>query len=82
MDWRNYIVRDPNILFGKPTVKGTRISVEVIINFLAAGWTREELFDSYPNLTPESLQACLLYVADLLEKETGKLLAPREQEVA
>ena len=69
MDWREYIVRDPNILFGKPTIKGTRISVEVVINFLATGWTQEELFDSYPNLTKESLQACRLYLAELLEKE-------------
>ena len=69
MDWREHIARDPNILFGKPTIKGTRISVEVIINFMATGWTQEELFDSYPNLTKESLQACRLYLAELLEKE-------------
>ena len=70
MDWRDHIVFDPNVLFGKPTLQGTRISVEVIINFLAAGWTQEELLDSYPNLTIESLQACRVYLAELLEKET------------
>lgn len=70
MDWRDHIVFDPNVLFGKPTIQGTRISVEVIINFLAAGWTQEELLDSYPNLTTESLQACRVYLAELLEKET------------
>ncbi len=77
MEWREYIVRDSNILFGKPTIKGTRISVEVIVNFLASGWTEEDLLDSYPNLQAESLQACRLYLAELLEKE-----ACREPQVA
>ncbi len=69
MDWRNRIVTDPDILVGKPTVKGTRISVELILGWLAAGWTFDNLLESYPNITREDILAALAFAADLMRDE-------------
>ena len=57
MSWKDYIVADPAVLGGKPTIKGTRISVEFIIQRLAQGWTEAELLENYPRLTAKHLQA-------------------------
>lgn len=54
-----YIVADPGILVGKPVVRGTRISVEFLLGLIAAGWTREEIFENYPGVTPDALSAAL-----------------------
>jgi uncharacterized protein (DUF433 family) len=64
------IVRDPKILCGKPTVRGTRISVELILELFANGWTQEEVLDNYPDLTPKSLRAAFAYAAEALARET------------
>jgi len=63
------IVVDPKVLLGKPVVKGSRISVELVIDLLAAGWTQEQILDSYPNLTVEDIRACLAYASELLHSE-------------
>ena len=64
MDWKDRIVKDPRILAGKPTVKGTRISVELISELLAAGvWSEADILRNYPRLTPDDLNACRLYAA-------------------
>jgi uncharacterized protein (DUF433 family) len=63
MDWHERIVVDPDILVGKPIVKGTRISVELIIDLLARGYTKEQILDQYDHLTPEDIQACLAYAS-------------------
>lgn len=57
------IIRDPNILGGKPTVKGTRISVNFILEELAAGVSIEDLLEGYPQLTREHVQEALAYAA-------------------
>lgn len=57
MNWKDYIVADPAVLGGKPAVKGTRISVEFIIQRLAQAWTEAQLLDNYPRLTAGHLQA-------------------------
>ena len=69
MDWRDRITVDRRILVGKPVVKGTRISVEVVVDLLAAGWTHEQVLDSYPTLRPDDIRACLAYASDLLHSE-------------
>ena len=61
LDWRDYIVSDERVLAGKPIVKGTRLSVELVLGPLAAGWDREALRDSYPQLTEERIRAVLAY---------------------
>jgi len=57
---------DPKVLAGKPAIKGTRISVEIVIDFLASGWGQEQILPSYPHLQVEDIQACLGYASELL----------------
>lgn len=68
-DWRTRIVLDPQILVGKPTVRGTRLAVELIIDLLAQGWTEAEILKNYPGLTREDVQACLSYASATLRAE-------------
>lgn len=67
MEWRNHIVENEAVLLGKPTVKGTRISVEHIIGLLAEGWTESQILENYPRLSQESLKAVFLYIQDCLK---------------
>jgi uncharacterized protein (DUF433 family) len=64
MDWRDHIVSNPEILAGKPAIKGTRISVELILGWLENGWTYEQILESYPNVTREDILAVLGFAAD------------------
>ena len=70
MNWRDRIVSDPDILVGKPVVKGTRISVELILGWLAQGWTHEMLLDSYPQLAREDILAALAFAAEMMRDES------------
>jgi uncharacterized protein (DUF433 family) len=63
------IVRDPQILVGKPVVRGTRIAVEVVLDYLAQNPRFSELFADYPRLTIEDVQACLEYAQGLVAAE-------------
>lgn len=67
MEWRNHISSDNNVLLGKPTVKGTRVSVEHIIGLLAQGWTEQQILENYPRLNHKSLQAVFLYIQEGLK---------------
>jgi uncharacterized protein (DUF433 family) len=69
MDWREYIHSDPEILSGKPVVKGTRLSVDFLLELLAAGWSGEQLLDSYPNLSRDSLRAVFAFAAESARDE-------------
>lgn len=64
MDWREHIVSDPAVLAGKPAIKGTRISVELVLGWLANGWSREMILDAYPNVTSDHFLACLAFAAE------------------
>jgi uncharacterized protein (DUF433 family) len=55
------ILVDPNILVGKPVIRGTRIAVEFIIELLSEGWAVSQIMDNYPHLKTEDIQACLEY---------------------
>jgi uncharacterized protein (DUF433 family) len=59
------IAIDPNICFGKPCIRGHRIWVSLILDFLAAGMTIEELLAEYPDLTAEDVRACIAYGAEM-----------------
>ena len=74
VDWREHIVCNPEILCGKPTLKGTRLSVEFVLELLAAGWNREDLRLSYPNLTEERIRAVLAYAAYTISEDRFHLL--------
>ena len=63
------IVVDPRILTGKPILRGTRISVEFVVELLAAGWSHEQILASYPHLSEEDIRACLAYASELLREE-------------
>ncbi len=69
MEWRDRIVSDPEILVGKPSVKGTRLSVELIIGWLANGWTFEQVLESYPRLTRDDILAALAFAAEMMRDE-------------
>lgn len=69
MDWEERIVIDPNILTGKPVVKGTRLAVEFVIDLLAQGWTESQVLRNYPGLTAEDIRACLAYASSVLHAE-------------
>ena len=63
------IVVDSKILTGKPVILGTRISVEMVVDLLAAGWSHAQILASYPHLTEEDIRACLAYASELLREE-------------
>ncbi len=63
-NYRQYITSDPNVLFGKLAIKGTRIAVEHILDELAGGTTIEELLEEYPRLSSEAIYAALAFAAD------------------
>ena len=67
--WEDRISVDPKVLVGKPVVKGTRLSVEFIVERLADGWSEQQLLDNYPGLTHEDISACLRYAAEVLKLE-------------
>ena len=67
MEWRKHITSDETVLLGKPTVKGTRVSVEHIIGLLAQGWTEQQILENYPRMNQESLQAVFSYIQECLK---------------
>lgn len=69
MTWRDRITIDPNVLVGKPVIKGTRMSVEFVVELLGRGWTAEQILREYDHLAPEDIQACLAYASDVLKAE-------------
>ena len=69
MNWRERITLDPKILVGKPIIKGTRISVEFVVDLLGRGWTFEQILHEYDHLRREDLQACLAYASEWLQSE-------------
>lgn len=69
MEWKNFIERNPDILLGKPIIKGTRISVELIMRKLANGYSFDDLLTAYPHLVKEQLSAACEYAADVISNE-------------
>lgn len=65
----NRITIDPNICNGKPTIRGKRITVQTILNFLSAGETKETILENYPSLEPQDIDACLKFASSLLEND-------------
>ena len=61
---------DPAVMVGKPCIKGTRITVELILRWLAAGRTSEEVLEAYPHITDEDIRAALAYAADQVGRKT------------
>jgi uncharacterized protein (DUF433 family) len=66
---KNLIVSDPKVMMGKPVITGTRITVELILEKLAAGETFEQILESHPRLTREAIQAALSFAAQALKAD-------------
>jgi uncharacterized protein (DUF433 family) len=69
MKANEFIEIRPDIMLGKPVIKGTRIPVELVVRKLGEGATMEDLLDGYPTLSKEKIMAALIYAADLLGNE-------------
>lgn len=67
MDWREHIVSDRKVLRGKPVIKGTRLSVEHLIQLFASGWTEKQILDNYPRLTDKHLRAVFFYIQECMQ---------------
>jgi uncharacterized protein (DUF433 family) len=71
IDWRGHITSDRAILVGKPVLRGTRISVEFLLDLLAAGWTERQVLDGYPMVTRDGFRAALAYAADCVRARSN-----------
>ncbi len=69
VDWRERISVDPNVCHGKPCIKGTRIMVSIILDYLTAGESEDEILRQYPTLKPADIRAALGYAAWLAREE-------------
>ena len=67
--WEQWIVSDPDVMMGKPVVAGTRITVELILEKLAAGESIEQILDAHPRLTREAIQAALAFAREALRAD-------------
>lgn len=70
MNWRDHITSDPEVLTGKPIIKGTRISVDHVLGLLENGWSETDILESFPHLTPQNIRACLGYAREILAEQT------------
>ena len=77
MSWTDRIAIDPDVLAGKPVVRGTRLSVDFIIGLLGQGWSDSDILRNYPGLTREDIGACLQYASEVLQAENVYPLARR-----
>lgn len=73
-NYQERIISNPNILVGKPTIKGTRISVELVLDFLSQDLDLDEFFAAYPHITLDDVQAVLAYARAVV---IGEITAPR-----
>ena len=67
--WQNHIESDPQILKGKPRIKGTRIPVSLVLGYLASDHNFDEIIEEFPELSKANISACLDYARDLSEFE-------------
>jgi len=68
-DWQARITVDPEIMVGKPVIRGTRIPIELIVRMLRQGISEEEILEEYPRLHVEDIRAALQYAASVLARE-------------
>jgi uncharacterized protein (DUF433 family) len=69
MNWRDYIVSNPTVMFGKPVIEETRIPVDLILEEMGNGESIARLLESYPRVSEEHLCACLLFASDSIKNE-------------
>lgn len=69
MNWQDHIISHNQVLLGKPTIKGTRISVELVLGLFSSGWTEKQILESYPTVSSESLRAVFSYLQACIQQE-------------
>lgn len=69
MNYKDRLSANPNIMLGKTVIKGTRITVEIVLQKLADGYTTQEVLEMYPGLVTEDIEACMRYVAAIVASE-------------
>jgi uncharacterized protein (DUF433 family) len=69
MAWQEHITVDPEVLVGKPVIRGTRLAVEFILDLLGQGWSEDQILQNYPGIRREDILACLQYARDMLRTE-------------
>lgn len=69
ISWKDHVVSTPDVLRGKPRIKGTRIPVSLVLGYLASGASPEEITAEFPDVTNEQILACLDYARELAEFE-------------
>ena len=74
MTWKDYITSDPEVVVGKPVVRGTRLTVDFLLGLFAAGWTQDQVLANYPQLTAEALRAVFAFAAELTQDEALHVL--------
>lgn len=70
MNWKDHIVATPDTCVGKPRIKGTRITVELILNCLAAGWSEARIIESYPHINTEQIRAAVAFASDRVGRDS------------
>ena len=73
MNWHEYISVDPNICHGQACISGTRVLVSVILDNLATGLTIDQIVENYPSVSPDAVEACLHYAAELAKERVVPL---------
>jgi uncharacterized protein (DUF433 family) len=68
-EWRDFIKSDPAVMMGKPVITGTRVTVELILEKLAAGETVEQIIDEHPRITKEGVYAALAFASEALRAD-------------
>ncbi|MCY7420799.1 MAG: DUF433 domain-containing protein [Chitinophagaceae bacterium] len=67
MNWQEHVVSDSNVLLGKPTIKGIRLSVDHIVSLLAKGWNEQQVLENYPRLTQEDIKAVFACIYECMQ---------------
>jgi len=75
MKWQEFIEQNPQVMLGKPVIKGTRITVELILERLGDGWTEAQLLESFPQLRPDHIRAAQAYAAAALAADETVFLS-------
>ena len=72
-NWRDRIVSTPDVLRGKPRIRGTRIPVALVLGYLSAGLANEKIIEEFPDLDADDIRACLDYARDLCGSELATI---------
>lgn len=69
VDWRERIEINPDVMTGKPIIRGTRLTVDLVIELLAEGWTVDQIIAEYPGVSSEDVAGCLAYASAVIKEE-------------